>query len=239
MRSFRPRFKGLVVEMDASLSGIGLLLYDRDETGREVVVGAAAMSLEEFNFGEDSAWQNAAEFIGATVGLAMALGLGLRDQTVEVRGDSVTALTWADTQRFRGWRASNAAVVFALVASAGRLDCVGSHIDAAANWRTDTLSRRDKWGAGRSLREVVDTLGPEYAAAPVFDLEASPRLRALRDLCRPSEPAAATEEAFATLWSRTSAAVRGLAATGLPDQPRPASRGAAGKPSPVPALPAH
>jgi hypothetical protein len=70
MRSFQPRFQGLVVEMDASLSGVGLLFYQRDATGREVVVGAAGLSLKDFNFGDDSAWQNAAEFIGATMAAA-------------------------------------------------------------------------------------------------------------------------------------------------------------------------
>jgi hypothetical protein len=85
--SFLPRFRGLVVEMDASLSGVGLLLYERVATGREVVVGAAALSLEDFGCGDDSAWQYAAEFIGATMGLATALALGRSDQSVERRGE--------------------------------------------------------------------------------------------------------------------------------------------------------
>jgi hypothetical protein len=195
-----------------------------------VVVGAAALSLEDFGFGDDSAWQNAAEFIGATMGLAAALALGRSDQSVEMREDSVSALTWAETERFRGWRASNAAIVFALVASAGRLDCVGSHIEAAANWRTDRLSRRDLWGARGTLRSVMDSFGPEYAAAPVLDLGASARMRTLRDLCRPSEPACTTEASFAAAWRQTAIAVRGLAAEGvLVARPLPTGRGVVGR----------
>jgi hypothetical protein len=132
-------------ETDASLSGIGILVYQRDAQGREECVGAGAVSIEAMGFGQDSSNQNTAEFVGAVLCMACALRMGRREQTVVLRGDSVTALTWAEDRRFRGKKVSSAAVVFTQLAAAGQLDAGGAHICAADNWRTDLLSRRDKW----------------------------------------------------------------------------------------------
>jgi hypothetical protein len=191
---------------------MGFLFYENDGAA-EVCVGAAAMSLEGFDFGADSAWQNTAEFVAATVGLAVALALGSRDQTVRVRGGSVTALAWAESELFPSWRVSNAAVVFSLVAAAGRLDCVGDHLAAALNWRTDKLSRRSAWSAGESMRSVVDGFGEAFAGVPLFDLEQDLDVRSLRDLCRMDGAVGVSSEArFAALWGAASGATRSLMA---------------------------
>ena len=75
--------------------------------------------------------KNTSDFTAAVVGMADALAMGRRDLIVAVRGDSVTALSWAEEEQFRTWRASSASVVFAQVAAAGKLDCIGTHIEAA------------------------------------------------------------------------------------------------------------
>jgi hypothetical protein len=82
-------------------------------------MGAGAVSLEALGFGQDSSNQNTAEFIGAVVCMACALSMGRREQFVELRGDSATALTWAAEQRFRGACVSSAAVVFTQLAAMG------------------------------------------------------------------------------------------------------------------------
>jgi hypothetical protein len=76
----------------------------------------------------------------------------------------------------------------------------------------------------------TDSLGPEYAAAPVFDVWANARMRTLRNLCGPSEPACTMVEAsFMAAWRQAAIAVRGLAGEGaLVARPLPTGRGAVG-----------
>jgi hypothetical protein len=87
LQSFAPVFKGLVVEFDASLQGLGFLFYLRGEDGSESCVGGGAGAITAMRFGDESAFQNAAEFIGAVVGLACALRMGRRGQSIVLRGD--------------------------------------------------------------------------------------------------------------------------------------------------------
>jgi hypothetical protein len=219
LQSFAPVFKGLVVEFDASLQGLGFLFYLRGEDGSESCVGGGAVAITAMRFGDESAFQNTAEFIGAVVGLACALGMGRRGQSIVLRGDSVSALTWAVGRRFRSGLASNAAGAFTHIAAAGQLDALGTHLHARDNWRTDELSRRDHWGARGSVREVLDSWGEEWEAVPVIELESDPRIAELLVLCEPAartEPsegplaAAAEERAFADRWARASRLARSL-----------------------------
>jgi hypothetical protein len=60
--SFLRRFRGLVIKFDASVQGIGFLVYERDEEGNETLVGGGAVSLEEMHFTQ-SDFQNVSEFI--------------------------------------------------------------------------------------------------------------------------------------------------------------------------------
>jgi hypothetical protein len=219
LQSFAPVFRGLVVEFDASLQGLGFLLYQRDEDGREACVGGGAVAITATGFGDNSAFQNTAEFIGAVVGLACALRMGRRGQSIVLRGDSVSALTWAAGRRFRSGLASNAACAFTHIAAAGELDAVGTHLRAQDNWRADELSRKDLWGVRGSVREVLDSWGDEWRAVPVLDLEGDARIAELLALCEPSvqtEPtggaaaAAAEEGAFADRWARAARLARDL-----------------------------
>jgi hypothetical protein len=213
IKSFAPGFEGWILETDASLTGAGVIIYQRDAQGHEECMGAGAVSLEALGFGQDSSNQNTAEFIGAVVCMACALRMGRREQSVMLRGDSATALTWAAEQRFRGARVSSAAVVFTQLAAMGQLDVAGAHICAEDNWRTDTLSRRDKWESlgCSSVRGILDSWGGQYRRAPVIELDADPTIQELLALCRPAQQFD-TEEQFEALWSRAANAARTLSA---------------------------
>jgi hypothetical protein len=213
MTSFEPHFRGLVVEFDASLQGIGMLFYERDAQGSEVPVGGAAVSIGFMGFRDDSAFQNCAEFIAATMCVAGALKLGHSGESIELRGDSVSALTWATHERFRGWRATSAAVVFTQLAAAARLDAVGSHIGAGENVKADLLSRQDQWGASGTVRSVLDSFGEEYKRVPVIELEEDARVRELLHLCRPIQ-AFGSEGEFLEMWARVAAAAKSLSEAG-------------------------
>jgi hypothetical protein len=57
-------------------------------------VGAVAVDISLLGFGEDSQFQNSAEFIAATIGLLGLVLLGLDGSAVRLRGDSMSALCW-------------------------------------------------------------------------------------------------------------------------------------------------
>ena len=105
MRSFWPEEADYVIEFDGSLTGAGILWYARNGDGVEVLLGGAAVDLSPLGFGDDSTYQNTCEFITLVLGIRGLSALGLTDPekpvSVMLRGDSVTALTWAHTERFR------------------------------------------------------------------------------------------------------------------------------------------
>jgi hypothetical protein len=92
----------VLVAFDASLSGAGLIWYHRS-SGAEVAMGVGAVDLSFLAFGTDFSYQNLSEFIGAILAVIGQVMLGLSGQSLALRGDSVTALTWAVTERPRVW----------------------------------------------------------------------------------------------------------------------------------------
>ena len=122
MRSFPPEELKYVIEFDASLSGAGILWYGRMGNGTELAIGGSAVDLRLLEFGADSSFQNTAEYIGCILGLAGLALLGVRDADVEIRGDGVAALAWAETERPRGELVTNASMVFTLLAISFNLD---------------------------------------------------------------------------------------------------------------------
>ena len=88
----------VVVEFDASLDGAGLIWYSR-EHGAEVALGVGAVNLRFLGFGSDS---SVLEFIGAILAVIGQNMIGLSGCSIALREDSITALTWAITERPRG-----------------------------------------------------------------------------------------------------------------------------------------
>jgi hypothetical protein len=208
-----------VCEFDASLTGICVIVYQVNAQGREAPVGVGELPVVSMGFGGDSAWQNLSEFLGAVLSLVMAASMGATDQTVLLRGDSVAALTWATEERYRGWRSARAAVAFTLLAIAANVDSTMQHIDAASNWRADKGSRRDLWGTGESLRDVVDSFGPEFAGVPVYSLGRNPEILALLAECKPHGEGEQSEAELLAAWGRASAVVQAVRASPpIPDQ---------------------
>jgi hypothetical protein len=67
--SFRERPADILLEYDASLRGLGLFLTDLRTNKR---IGVGAMSFP-FNLGEESRWQNTAEFVAVVMGVVWCL----------------------------------------------------------------------------------------------------------------------------------------------------------------------
>ena len=102
MESFRAEKLPVIIDFDASLSGAGILWYERQQDEDEISLGGAAVDLRLLRFGTDSSFQNTAEYIGCVLGLIGLVMQGVRNVDVEVRGDSMSALTWVETERPRG-----------------------------------------------------------------------------------------------------------------------------------------
>lgn len=140
--SFRPQQVKVIVEFDASLTGIGILWYKRGNNLEEISLGATAVDITWLNFGSDSSFQNVAEYIGGLIGLIGLIKLGFSNMPVEFRGDSLTALSWAKREKSKGTLVSNAAIVFSLLCIRFQLNVQNTtHISGEENWRCDKLSR--------------------------------------------------------------------------------------------------
>jgi hypothetical protein len=126
-------------------------------------VGAAAVDLTSLAL-HGSEWQNTAEFIAATIGVKVAIDLGMPMNGVEMEGDSVTALQWAWKWRVRGDSAINAAVVWTFQAVSVKLHIAKvSEISSIENWRCDMLSRGSCWSDVVALDEslgIIEQIHP-------------------------------------------------------------------------------
>ena len=120
LESFVPPASTVIAEFDASLKGAGVVWYSTFN-GAEVAGGVAAVDLSFLNFGEDSSFQNLSEFIGAIIAVAGQVIMGRQSQSMSLRGDSITALTWAITERPKGKRVTRAAIIWTML-------CVGVNI---------------------------------------------------------------------------------------------------------------
>ncbi len=153
--------RSVLIETDASLTGLGVLIYSWLPGDRWVPLGGAAcICIKQFGWEGKPEYQNSAEFIGMLCGFVMALRLGCECIDVTFRGDSKTALEWITAQRARSAPALNAAVIFVLLAIRMKLFKADTiWIESEANWRCDGLSRGDSW-------KVLQSKDPGWAEKP-------------------------------------------------------------------------
>ena len=195
--SFAPETPTVVVEFDSSLSGAGLIWYSRDG-GAEVAVGVGAADLLYLGFGDDSSFQNLSEFLGAILAVLGQIALGLRGRSVALRGDSVTALTWAITERPRGERVTKAAMVFSLLCIAAGVDVKEiTHIAGSENQNCDRLSRRGR-APTMSIIEEAEAMGVQ--GVKVVEIDGDEDIVSLLKLCDPKCELHCEEE-FIGFWT--------------------------------------
>lgn len=80
--------------------------------GTEVASGVGDVSLLFVGFGRDSSYQNLAEFNGAILAVIRQMALGHAVSGLALRGDSVTTLTSAISERPRRTIVTDAAMVW-------------------------------------------------------------------------------------------------------------------------------
>ena len=114
------------------------------------------LSLE---FGDDSGYQNTSEFLAATIEILTCLRVAGDDGShvvIDLKGDSISALQWANTSRFNSESVHRAAVLFTLLLVRQRVVIADvEHVAGEHNGICDDLSRRDAVGCFRTVEQVV------------------------------------------------------------------------------------
>lgn len=189
LSSFEAASAEVIVEYDASLSGVGVLVYLCHPSRAECPVGGVSVDISSLNFGTDSRYQNVSEFIAAVIGLCCLSAVRPGCTRLVFRGDSMTALAWNRSGRARGSIVSNALVVFNLISVRLGVTVVGTeHLSSEDNWRTDRLSRGCSMG---DLARLDDRLcGLDEVAIPV---------QLILDACDPKRELQSDED-FLDLW---------------------------------------
>ena len=153
-------------------------------------------------------YQNTAEFIAQVLGVRGLQRLGLlHDQacTVHLRGDSITALKWASSGRFRSNLVYNASSVHILQNQLLRVTMAEHEtsfvLGKTQNCACDFLSRNFKSGVARLAGFMNDD---KFINLKEVDLDEG----ALLTLCDP-HLVADTDEEFRGFWGRIRKAVLG------------------------------
>lgn len=193
----------IVAEFDASLTGAGILWYWRRPNGSERLLGGVALDFRSFDFKGQPTYQNCAEFIAvvcAVRGVIKMRELGVLDSEltssqrtyVSLRGDSVSALTWASKQKFRSELVCHAAMFFVMQCVAKQVVITGhEHLPAEFNTATDRLSRRE---VGETY-EMMGRSHPRLQGLEVWD----PEVEQVLPLCDPRREVD-SEGGFLEFW---------------------------------------
>jgi hypothetical protein len=130
--------------------------------------------------------------------------LGWAGRNVALRGDRVTALTWAITERPRGVKITNAAMVWTLLRIAADVNVKEvTHIVVTANLNCDRLSRR-KFDAVLSVADEASEMGVTGAA--VVEVNGDENIMAILQSCD-LRAELRTELDFIDFWTRARSAI--------------------------------
>ena len=199
LQSFVHRKPTLTIQFDGSLSGVGVTWFSRSSDGHETVLGGVAVSLRCLGFGTDTSYQNSAEFIGVVIGIVGALEHGWDTSAIHLRGDSETALKWAEAGRFRSDRVMNAATLISIIGSVYEVHIVGTkRIKSEQNWLCDGQSRwngRERW---RSLMHRVGRNNVRFREMKELKVG---QVGTILDICDPKK-GWSNEDEFGNHWRR-------------------------------------
>ena len=125
----------LFIQLDSCLFIQGHLI--KGGPNRDIPFGGSAVDISRFGYGEDSSFQNVAEFAVAIMGIVMIVKMGIllmvKDYGVGLRGDSINALGCISV--------ANAAMVYTILGIAcSSMISDAVYLSATNNWRADGLS---------------------------------------------------------------------------------------------------
>ena len=209
--SFRFRLVLYELEYDASLTGVGFLLFRLVDGQRSALIACGSVEFP-FDCKQDSSYQNTCEFTAVLLGVLALAQLGARHVSIRLCGDSRTSLAWGKDGHFSGRLCQRASLVYLL---AGLLfDIVVTeavHIPGVDNYICDALSRQQQ--------TAVD-FGYDYRV--ITDFEPGSTLLRLLSLIDPTVPAPLdSEDTFTTFWrdARSQLSALELESSLLPSSP--------------------
>jgi hypothetical protein len=138
MESFRQQPAIYIIKYDASLTGLGVGIY---EVLNNNLLIYSALQLP-FNVDNDSSNQNTMEFVAVVLGLLLAWRLKLQNFHYDLHGDNMSSLAWAKSDRVNSLLARRANIIFTTISM--QLNATLSeteHIPGSMNVLFDGLSR--------------------------------------------------------------------------------------------------
>jgi hypothetical protein len=170
--SFQSEAATILIWYDASLTGIGVSVYDISNNQQTLL--AIGSYKFKFNLHQNSAYQNIAEFIACVAGYIIMARLNISHVDVRLKGDSISSLTWASTERFRSPQGRSSALVFTLLGINFDYNISETeHIPGILNTIHDDLSRDI----------LAEELGYQKEFIMDFDIYPMSRLLELCDPC--------------------------------------------------------
>ena len=117
--------------------------------------------------------------------------VGIKKMRIKLRGDSITALTWAGKLRTKGDSVINAAVIFTIMAVTWNVEITDTeYITSKDNYGPDRLSRNP-------LTDTMATLG--HLDVIHVDLNNDPAVAEILRLCNPKTDLG-SEQGFRAFW---------------------------------------
>jgi len=176
------------------------MMRKRGAGGAWVLEWSASIPLP-FNILRHSEYQNTTEIMAVMVGLIFLARHGVRDVTVSLEGDSVSALEWATQEKYRiGASRATVVVLIEVCRKFGfRISRRSKWICSADNWRCDALSR---CGVTVDPATLGFELGSTFHRPPYRGIVQS--LDTLLHWCDPRHPPA-SELDISRLWHSTRA----------------------------------
>jgi hypothetical protein len=187
LSSFSHQPPSYQIGFDASLTGIGVGITCL-ASGRLVAVTSFTFP---FNLESDSKYQNTVEFIAVVTGLWLLYKLGSKGCTIELKGDSQTALKWGETERFKGILNLGSVIAFILLGTHCNIWVSSSiHIAGEDNTFYDQLSRGT----------AINSLGLEDDI--IINLQKDSEFIRLIELCNPHIDYLQQENSIILLWKQ-------------------------------------
>ena len=178
------------IEYDASLTGIGYLLFRLANGMRTELIGCGYVRFP-FSCRSKSDFQNTCEFIAVLIGVLNLAQLGIRDTSIRLCGDSKTSLSWGLDGHFRGKLCQKAALVYILATTLFNIVVTEAiHIPGEHNVICDRLSRQ---------KATANEYGISYRV--LTDLSTSTVLHSFLTLVDPTTVTLLdTEASFRAFW---------------------------------------
>jgi hypothetical protein len=175
------------VEFDASLTGLGFLLFSLQGGARTQLIGCGTVVFP-FDCQSKSDFQNTCEFIAVLLGVLALAQMKVRNVNLRLCGDSNTSLTWGQEGHFRGKLCQKAALMYILGSMLFNIVVTETvHIPGEDNVICDRLSRQkatpQTFGIGSHLLTDLSDSSTLYSLLTLVDPTSSHLLETEEDFC--------------------------------------------------------